>query len=214
MESRLRSTGVRCAHFKTESLILWRRVAGGLNVGQQQQLASTFLATLRGTSRQSLAAHELSEIWRLVGSLELLNVQLKIDLGEAALKLVDNPKYEKSEPAILWALGRIGARQMVYGPLNAALPTDIVESWLDKLVRGLDASPDRQWATVQLARKTDDRYRDVRESTRQEVIDWLHQTHAPGHYSQLVQQRSALDADEEANIFGEALPLGIRLSRS
>ena len=70
---------------RNEALVLWRRIAGGLSRGQQQALADPLLASVRnlhhrmttGKTRGDDAAlrpNELSETWRLLGSLELLDV--------------------------------------------------------------------------------------------------------------------------------------------
>ena len=76
---------------RTESLILWRRIAGGLTAGQQQQLAAPMLASLKGKSGR-LEAHEAGEIWRLIASLERLSVPEKVELGQTALKELQTQK--------------------------------------------------------------------------------------------------------------------------
>ena len=70
---------------RAEGWILWRRIGGGLSAGQQQALAEPLLGPIRGLHRQlttgkgrggdfSFPPHETAEIWRLLGSLELLPV--------------------------------------------------------------------------------------------------------------------------------------------
>jgi hypothetical protein len=68
-----------------------------------------------------------------------------------------------------------------------------------------------QFAVVQLARRTGDRYRDVSEPVRQEALSWLSGTGAGSHNLQLVRDGGQLDSDEAGRAFGEALPKGLRL---
>ncbi len=65
---------------------------------------------------------------------------------------------------------------------------------------------------MQLARRTDDRYRDLPEKLRREAADWLAATDAPGHFIQLVRDGGTLDSDEQGLVFGESLPKGLRIS--
>jgi hypothetical protein len=62
------------ASSRTESLILWRRIAGGFSAGQQQAIAEPLLATLRSlhrrqtTGRQTEAHCRRTNRWRRCGS--------------------------------------------------------------------------------------------------------------------------------------------------
>jgi hypothetical protein len=197
---------------RTESLILWRRIAGGLTAGQQQQLAAPLLATLLGKSGR-LEPHEAGEIWRLIASLERLSVPDKIKLGETALQELPRKKNEKLRPALLWALGRLGSRQPAYGPLNTAIPSGQVKAWLESLVAIDPPESGLPLTIVQLARKTADRYRDLPEEIRASAADFLATKSAPEHLLTLLTEGGSLDRDEEAAVFGDSLPLGIRLVR-
>ena len=64
---------------------------------------------------------------------------------------------------------------------------------------------------MQLARRTDDRYRDVGAAMRGRVGEWLAGRDAPPHYGELVESGGTLDTDEQEAAFGESLPAGIRL---
>jgi hypothetical protein len=68
-----------------------------------------------------------------------------------------------------------------------------------------------QFAVVQLARRTDDRYRDLPEDLRREAIDWLADTEASQHAIELVRDGGELDSEDQERIFGEALPSGLRI---
>jgi hypothetical protein len=140
-----------------------------------------------------------------------LPVATKIELGGIVLDLLPRRKTEAVRPAMEWALGRIGARQPFYGPLNAVVPPDTAAEWLRKLM-DLDYDDAMSLlAVMQLARRTDDRYRDVSEKLRTKVLDWLARRPAPEHFAQLVRDAGTLDAEEQGMVFGESLPKGLRM---
>jgi len=206
-----------------ESRILWRRIAGGLAAGQQQALADPLVGPIRGLFRQlsggkkaggdvRFTSQESIEVWRLLGSLELLDVRTKVELGEMLVALAGKKKMEPVRPAVAWALGRIGARVPLYGPLNTVVPAEHVAQWLRELVDAFSTDPMEQLAVMQMARRTDDRYRDLKDSARNEVWQWLQSHDAPDHYVELVRQGGTLAAEEQDRIFGEALPVGLRVA--
>ncbi|MCO8121667.1 hsp70 family protein [Stieleria sp. TO1_6] len=197
---------------RTESMILWRRVSGGLTAGQQQQLAAPMMANLRSKTRR-IEPHEANEFWRLIASLERLTVSEKIELGQIALKEFQRKKNAKLRPALLWALGRVGGRQPAYGPLNTAIPAAQVESWVQTLI---DLDPPESavpLTIVQLARKTGDRYRDINDDARQNATAYLQDRQAEPHLVTLLRDGGELDRNEETAVFGDSLPLGISLVR-
>nr|WP_236649435.1 Hsp70 family protein [Rhodopirellula sp. SM50] len=197
---------------RTESMILWRRIAGGLTAGQQQQLAAPMLAALRSKSRR-IEPHEANEFWRLIASLERLDVRQKIELGDIALKEFGRKKNVRLRPALLWALGRLGGRQPAYGPLNTTLPVATVESWIESLIAIDPPESDVPLTLVQLGRKTGDRYRDIAPATRDKAARYLQSRDAADHFVTLLTEGGTLDRDEETAVFGDSLPLGIRLGR-
>ena len=207
---------------RVEWWILWRRIAGGLAAGQQQSLADPVLGSIRAQHHQattgrgrggelSAGSHEMAEVWRLLGSLELLSGQTKIELGSMMLDLLPRKKTEAIRSAVAWALGRIGSRQPTYGTLNAVVPADTAAAWLRKLMEFRGDEPMVLLAAMQLARRTDDRYRDIPEKLRAKAVDWLGGLDAPPHFLQLVRDGGQLDSEEQGMIFGESLPKGLRI---
>lgn len=204
---------------RNEGWILWRRVAGGLGAGQQQAVAEPLLGPVRSLHRQTIAGKgrgefafsigETAELWRLLGALELLPIPVKVELGDMLLELAARRRFETVRPAMLWAVGRIGARCPMYGPLNTVVPPELAGAWLLRLME-LDA-PESALSLMQLARRTDDRYRDLPERLRAKAAAWLANAAAPPHYVELVRHCGALDETEQSLIFGEALPKGLRL---
>ncbi|KAA1260031.1 Chaperone protein DnaK [Rubripirellula obstinata] len=202
----------------TEAMILWRRIAGGLTSGQQSQLAAPWISALKNKHKR-IAAHEAQEVWRLLGSLERLPIQDKIDLGQAALNALSQRKNEKLRDSLLWSLGRIGSRKPVYGPINATVPTKEVSQWIDSIAsleKKFNLGDNQSMLTlamVQLAQRTGDRFRDVAESQLDRVVSLLSDRDAADHLIELVKNGGSLHAEEEAAIFGDSLPLGIHLIR-
>lgn len=203
---------------RVEWWILWRRIAGGLTSGQQQSLSGPLAASLKEWGRASQKSrgggpspHELAEQCRLLGSLEWLAPPLKRQLGDVVLEIAAAPTHESVRTAALWALGRLGARRPVYGPLNTVVAPEITAKWLDRVLHleGTDAM--ESFALMQLARKTGDRYRDIEDGLRQKVLKWMAQIGTPQHQQQLVREVATLDSEEQGLVFGEALPSGLRI---
>lgn len=213
------------ADTRVEGWILWRRIGGGLAPGQQQAVAEPLLAPVRSLHRQltagrrrggdvTFSSHETAEVWRLLGSLELLGVTLKVELGNLLVELLPKRRMEPVRPAIAWAIGRVAARVPSYGPLNSVVPVEEVRRWLTKLMELYADDPSSHLAAMQMARRTDDRYRDVSEKLRRKVVDWLELCEAPPHFIELVRDGGQLDNREQGLVFGEALPKGLRLTQS
>ena len=135
----------------------------------------------------------------------------KIELGQLALQEFGRRKNVRMRPALLWALGRLGGRQPAYGPLNTTIPVQEVETWIGKLIDLDPQESDVPLTLVQLARRTGDRYRDVGDATRQSAVDYLKAKDAAEHSITLLTAGGSLDRDEETAVFGDSLPLGIRL---
>jgi hypothetical protein len=207
---------------RAESLILWRRIAGGLTLGQQLTVAERLLTQIRSfhqhyaTRRRRhgdllLRPEESIEVWRLLGSLELLPVPVKIELGDMIVALLASRKLENVRGAMVWALGRLGQRVPMYGPLNTVVPREKAAAWLHVLVRRDGEEPVDQLAVMQLARRTDDRHRDLPGDLRDEAIDWLSDREAPAHFVELARAGGRLDTEEQGRVLGEALPKGLRV---
>jgi molecular chaperone DnaK (HSP70) len=205
---------------RVEWLILWRRIAGGLNAGQQRALAEPLLAALRSSKKASGArrpdvgasSHESAEAWRLLGSLELVNVSTKIELAAAMLDLAAREKVGAVRDAALWAVGRLGARVPMYGPLNTVVGRAEAERWIVVLLAMKLPPESLMFAVMQLARRTNDRYRDIGDEVRERVSGWLDVNSAPPHYLQLVSMGGELEEEEAGLMFGESLPRGLRLA--
>ena len=118
---------------------------------------------------------------------------------------------EKIRQALTWALGRIGQRVPVYGPLNTVVPAEKAAQWLEKLMQVEVNNPVQYLAAMQLARRTDDRYRDLPENLRDGATSWMAKHAARRHLIELVRDGGTLDVEEQKEVFGEALPKGLRI---
>jgi hypothetical protein len=194
-----------------------------LSSGRQIELTSAILPTIRKEQKQTVTGrgkggkyasgnHAASEVWRMLGSMELLPQSTRIELGEMILDFLPRRKFDAIRPALLWALGRIGARVPVYGPLNVVISSEITERWTTNIgeTANLD-DPIVHLALMQMARRTDDRYREVSGELSSRVALWLETGGARSHFVDLVRDVGTLDGAESRLVFGESLPTGLRL---
>ena len=106
--------------------------------------------------------------------LERLDVKAKEALGDALLK----PLRRSPTPTYgFWSLTRLGARALIYGPLNAVIHPEVAQAWLDSLV-GFQPGHDSErlsWAfcLAQLARRSGQRALDVDDGHCQSVLTVL-----------------------------------------
>ena len=212
----------RSANIQTESLILWRRLGGGLSRGQQSALAEPLFASLRALEKQMdgkpmkggappVRPDESVEVWRLLGSLELLPEDKKVRLGDLIVKLLNKPKLKNARQAMIWGLGRLGQRVPLYGPLNTVVNIDAAKRWVRDLISQPENSSMDHLAAVQMVRLTEDRYRDIDSDTRTRVAKWLESNEAAEHLIRLVEEGGSFDAEQQGRIFGESLPHGLRM---
>jgi hypothetical protein len=114
-----------------------------------------------------------------------------------------------------WALTRLGARVLLYGPLNAVVHPEVIQGWLDAIL-GFQPGHDSErlaWAfcLTQLARQSGQRALDIDESHRHKVLAVLRSLTIPEHWIRMVEEVSELEGEEQSQMFGESLPIGLRL---
>jgi hypothetical protein len=146
---------------------------------------------------------------RLAATLERVEVADKCLLGQWLLKRLE----KASEPEqTAWALGRVGARILFHGSAHQVVPVATVSDWLETLLKAdWKKQAHFAFAATLLARCCDDRSRDIDDSLRIRVVDKLKQAKAPDAWIDRVSHFQVLDAAQEKQVFGEALPPGLRL---
>ncbi len=194
---------------------LWRRIAGGLGSEAQEQIFNDIAKYIDPTAaRQPAVVKQLKtrsydDIVRLAAVLERLPVDKKIQLGEWLLKRLQKAG-ESSQT--WWAIGRIGSRMPFHGSSHNVIPADTVCLWLKQMMsEDWKKNPQAGFAATLIARMSGDRARDIDEAVRRQIIDKLRLSKAPSSWVDMVEQIRELDEKEEKQIFGEALPPGLKL---
>ncbi|MGA9770737.1 MAG: Hsp70 family protein [Blastocatellia bacterium] len=196
---------------QVEWLVLWRRVAGGLNAGQQQELYQRLISTL-GLGGKRLIARLNTQIeyegYRLLASLEHLHAPTRIALGK---ELLDKIKDKPANKGYLWSLGRLGARIPFYGRLNCVVPVEVAGEWIDALLALPELTQDAALAILQLGARTEDADRDISEALRGKVIDRLVRSGLTDELIESLRTYVPPARTDAVRIFGESLPEGLRL---
>jgi molecular chaperone DnaK (HSP70) len=202
--------------------IAWRRIAAGLNRAHHEEIDRRlvpFLLPGKGGSGKKLSrpkpeAHELAEMWRCVASLERLSSALKEPLGEALVKELARPTIPGYA---LWCLGRLGARVPLFGPANTVVHREHAERWVDALL-SRSFNPGREtgdalFALGQLARVSGDRARDLDSTLQRRVLSRMAELGADESTLRPVREFHELEASQQGEALGDALPIGLRLVR-
>ena len=196
--------------------IMWRRVSGGLNAALQQALFTRLRPALLPGKTKNFSrppTNEYAEMWRAAASLERLDANTKAQLGTAALR---ECKKTPVPTHAFWSLTRFGARVQLYGPLNSLVHPDIVEQWIEELLPFTPANDSEKngwlFCLSQLARQSGLRAVDVSDLTRNRVLGVLRSHACPETWKHVVEEIVRPEGDEQSRMFGESLPIGLRLS--
>lgn len=199
----------RVMECQNQRWICCRRVAGGLNKGQQSQLAATLLSEIMGKKGKTITAGgakvspAYEEKIRALGSLELVDNGIKERFGDALLKRVIT---DDATPGDYWALGRIGARHLIYGSLANVVSSDVCARWIDGVLKAKGKKRLRVLLGL-LARKTGHREIDL----SQDVIDKILEKFNTPRLKLLLTEATSLTQEEQDQFFGDHLPSGLVL---
>ena len=191
-------------------LVLLRRIVGGINASEQQALYRKY--TSRAGSKKGRMNRQLEyEKWRLVASLEHLLAGTRALLGhEVVAKIQKTP-----EDAIwLWSLGRLGARIPLYGPLHSVVTAEIAGEWLKVLLDLSTFTAVTGSAIVLIARRCDDRSRDIDDAIREQAISRLMALGIAEETIQLLSKYVPPERADAVRSFGESLPPGLQVVSS
>jgi len=199
----------------TEWWILWRRISGGLDTEAQELIFNDLAKYLNPASARQGNTAKLSkqrgydDMVRLAAVLERLPIAQKTQLGEWFLKRLE----KASEPAhTWWAVGRIGSRVPFHASAHFVVSPETATFWLEQTLKAdWKKIPQAGFAATLMSRKSGDRARDIDDAMRNRVIAQLKATKAPSSWLEMVESVKELDASEEQQVFGEALPPGLTL---
>lgn len=194
--------------------VLWRRLAGGLRLGQQQQIAGVLTRELVPRPGARLptgpkAAQDHVEKWRCLGSLERLRPEAKAKVLQALLAAPGRLAEHH-----YWVIARLGARRLFHGPADAVVPAETAAALLVRLMaRARDEARPRAavFAVASLARQCGVRNLDLDADERRVAVQFLEQAEAPEAWVALVTSEGDADAEVTARIVGDRLPLGLAL---
>lgn len=204
---------VKSPEVQIQLWICFRRIAGGLNKGQQMQIAGELMTDLFDKKSGKIPVKRKGEVYayseqmRALAAMERLDLPLKIRLGEA---LVDKMRRGDINEVDFWALGRIGARHLFYGSAAQVIPRETCAKWLGEL---LEISPpfateQALFMIVQMARKTDHRELNLDDALIQKLIE----KYPDAQLQARLLETNPLTQQEQEQVFGEALPVGLVLN--
>ena len=191
----------------TEWWIMWRRVCGGLDAGRQTLLFDQTWPEVESGKEVS------AEAVRLLGALERVDFERKQCASELFLKRLASARNLR-EP-LLNALGRIGSRVPLYAGLEAVVPPSWIEQWYAKLNEH-DWREDA-WRACRIlfshvCRRVPTRDLEVSSELRAQVLAKLREARADQKLIAPVEEILLPDAAYRAALFGEALPIGLRMA--
>jgi hypothetical protein len=132
-------------------------------------------------------------------------------MANSPARIRNGHRREAQNTALLWAIGRFGARVPLYGPLNAVVAPAVGERWLEVLLALRLLGADTASAVAQVAARTDDPARDVSDAARSAALARLTEAGAPDDLLRTIREHVPIDRLTGGRIFGEALPEGLRL---
>ncbi|MCC5831606.1 MAG: Hsp70 family protein [Chlamydiales bacterium] len=186
--------------------ICYRRIAPGLSKGQQMQIFSELFPLVYDKKKRRLivkrkGGYAYTEQMRVLAALELVDTPLKVRLGEA---LVERIVCGNGESCDFWALGRIGARALLYGSAAHVIAPNICEEWIARLTKISD--PQLAFPLSLLARKTDCRALNLSSATVEKV-----KIHLGDSDLSLLTHEGGLTLQQQEKCFGDTLPHGLLL---
>lgn len=196
--------------------ICFRRLAGGFNKGQQMQIASELVGTLfdKKTGKFDIKrkgdSYLYSEKIRAVASLERVDIMMKMRVGEALLDRLIHSSHTRDD---YWALGRIGARHLLYGSAGHVIPKDVASKWIERLLNHGKNAEHREamlFLLKQLARKTDQRELNLSESILQKIL----LSYPKENLEEWLLEEKQLTQSEQEQVLGDQLPAGLVLTYS
>ena len=189
-------------------LVLLRRIVGGINASEQQALYRKYTSGDGSKKKRRVNRRLDYEQWRLVASLEHLLAGTRALLGH---ELVAKIRKAPGDAIWLWSLGRLGARIPLYGPRHSVVTAEIAGEWLKVLLNLSTFTTATASAIVSIARRTDDRSRDIDDGIREQAISRLMSLGIDDETIQLLLKYVPPEQSDAVHSFGESLPPGLQV---
>ena len=193
--------------------VMWRRIAPGLKSGQQITIINKLRSELfpKGIYRRKVPQGEQAkrEMWRCLGSLELLSVEMKKQIGE--LLISRGTKLESYE---IWVIARLGSRRLFRSPANLILSPASAEEWINQLrPLHIKIKHDKMvlFAVSRISTFTGERTLDLPPDLRLDVIQFLEGNACPDYWLTQVREQCPTSTEEIENLLADSLPLGLTL---
>ena len=195
---------------RVELLVLLRRISGGINASEQQPLYRKYRRRLDNKKKGRLNRQVDYEEWRLVASLEHLSGTTRASLGQELLAKI---RKEPGDAIWPWVLGRLGTRIPLYGPQHCVVAAEIAGAWVEAILDFSMFAPIVS-AIALLARRTDDRSRDIDEAIRDQAISRLMTLGIGEDTIPAVSKYIPPQRADAVRLFGESLPPDLQLVSS
>jgi hypothetical protein len=195
-----------------ELLVLLRRIAGGINASQQQELYGKHMSSTgkKKTGRRRNRQLEY-EAWRLVAGLEHLSANTRASLGQ---ELLEKLKRDPGDAIWLWSVARLGSRIPLYGPLHSVVAPETANQWLKALLDLSTFTAQTASAIAAIARCTGDSSRDLDVALRERAISRFMELGIAKETTQLLSTCVPPERQDAVRAFGESLPPGLQLVSS
>jgi molecular chaperone DnaK (HSP70) len=192
------------------ALVLLRRTAGGIRASDQLALYRKY-SSAPGSKKKRINRQLEYEKWRLLANLEHLQATTRASLGH---ELMAKIRKEPGDAIWLWSLGRMGARIPLYGPLHSVVEPEIAGEWLKALLDLPKLTIVAGSAIALIARRTEDRSRDIDEALREQAISSLMALRIGEETVQLVAKCVPPERTDVVRSFGESLPSDLQVVSS
>ena len=200
------------AQVNAEWWVLWRRISGGLNNGRQEQIAHTLMKSVMPNDsykkNTKYGPQEKMESWRCLASLERISSKLKKRITGVQLE-----RISRLEDYELWALARLNARKLFYGPVDLTAPSKEAAS-LANLIITSNPKPSSMalFAVSHICALTGDKHLDVNEKALKSALKYLENHKAQESYIMHLREVLVDSAEESKQVLGDSLPIGLELS--
>lgn len=209
-----RPSNLKQAQTASEWWIFWRRVSSGLRAGHQKSILNEVLAELcpKGIYAQRIkqGVQVRQEMWKCLGSLELIPTDRKIFIGN--LLCSGNIKLAETD---YWVLGRLGARKLFNADSSFTVFPETVSLWLKYImsikIQDREVLNQQLFALSRIAAVSGDRNMDLSPEMRNQIKTYMSSNGAAEHWLVHLDKLTEDSAEEKAALFGDVLPLGLKM---